>query len=117
MSAAAGLCVGACSDDGGARTRRRDVGEGARGITKQGRRDVGLDLWTKTDLRPADVDVAGVYDGFTFITMAWLEALGFCGKGEGGPFVWDGRITRVVPFPSIGSAGSLGQALAQPIGK
>ena len=39
---------------------------------------------------PRDVDVAELYDGFSFIAMAWLEALGFCGKGEGGPFVEGG---------------------------
>lgn len=54
-------------------------------------RDVGGDLWRHTDLRPADVDVAQIYDGFSFITMAWLEALGFCGAGESGPFIEGGR--------------------------
>ena len=49
-------------------------------------RDVGQDLWSHTDLRPSDVDVAQVYDGFSFIAMVWLEALGFCGRGESGPF-------------------------------
>ena len=39
-------------------------------------------LWTRTHLRPADVDVALVYDGFTFNAISWLEALGFCGFGE-----------------------------------
>lgn len=39
-------------------------------------------LWTRTDLTPADVDVALVYDGFTFNAISWLEALGFCGIGE-----------------------------------
>ena len=39
-------------------------------------------LWTRTDLTPADVDVALVYDGFTFNAVSWLEALGFCGLGE-----------------------------------
>ena len=53
-------------------------------------RDVGADLWQHTDLRPGDVDVAQVYDGFSFIAMAWLEALGFCGKGESGPFIEGG---------------------------
>ena len=47
-------------------------------------------LWTRTDLTPADVDVAELYDGFSFLTMTWLEALGFCGKGESGPFVEGG---------------------------
>jgi acetyl-CoA acetyltransferase/uncharacterized OB-fold protein len=39
-------------------------------------------LWTRTDLRPADVDLALLYDGFTFNAVSWLEALGFCGFGE-----------------------------------
>src|SRR2546423_997013 len=39
-------------------------------------------LWTRTSLRPDDVDVALVYDGFTFNAISWLEALGFCGLGE-----------------------------------
>ena len=54
-------------------------------------RDAGAMLWRRTDLKPADVDVAELYDGFSFITLAWLEALGFCGKGESGPFVEGGR--------------------------
>jgi acetyl-CoA acetyltransferase/uncharacterized OB-fold protein len=39
-------------------------------------------LWTRTSLKPADVDLALVYDGFTFNAVTWLEALGFCGLGE-----------------------------------
>ena len=41
--------------------------------------------------KPADVDVAELYDGFSFLALAWLEALGFCGKGEGGPFIEGGK--------------------------
>ena len=43
-------------------------------------------LWSRTGLGPADVDCAQLYDGFTFITFQWLEALGLCGEGEAGPF-------------------------------
>jgi acetyl-CoA acetyltransferase len=39
-------------------------------------------VWTRTDLTPADVDLALVYDGFSFNAISWLEALGFCGFGE-----------------------------------
>jgi acetyl-CoA acetyltransferase len=49
--------------------------------------DAAAQMWSRTDLRPADVDVAQLYDGFTFLTFAWLEALGLCGEGEAGPFV------------------------------
>jgi acetyl-CoA acetyltransferase len=48
-------------------------------------------MWGRTDLTVADVAVAGLYDGFSILTMLWLEALGFCGRGESGPFVEGGR--------------------------
>ena len=48
-------------------------------------------LWTRTGLRPADVDVALVYDGFTFNAISWLEALGFCGLGEAKDWLDGGR--------------------------
>lgn len=62
-------------------------------LTTMAMRDAGAMLWQRTDLRPRDVDVAELYDGFSFLALAWLEALGFCGQGEGGPFVEDG--TRI----------------------
>ncbi len=48
-------------------------------------------LWTRTGLRPADVDVALLYDGFTFNAVSWLEALGFCGIGEAQQWMDGGR--------------------------
>jgi acetyl-CoA acetyltransferase len=48
-------------------------------------------LWSRTDLRPADVDVAELYDGFMIEAVWWLEALGFCGPGEAGAFVEGGK--------------------------
>ncbi len=59
-------------------------------MTTMAARDAGAHLWTRTDLTPADVDVAELYDGFSFLAMTWLEALGFCGKGESGPFIEGG---------------------------
>ena len=60
-------------------------------MTTMAARDAGAQLWERTDLTPADVDVAELYDGFSFLAMTWLEALGFCGKGESGPFIEGGR--------------------------
>jgi acetyl-CoA acetyltransferase len=48
-------------------------------------------LWTRTSLRPADVDIALVYDGFTFNAISWIEALGFCGFGEAMDWLDGGR--------------------------
>jgi acetyl-CoA acetyltransferase/uncharacterized OB-fold protein len=48
-------------------------------------------LWTRTELRPADVDVALLYDGFSFNAISWLEGLGFCGLGEAQDWLDKGR--------------------------
>jgi acetyl-CoA acetyltransferase/uncharacterized OB-fold protein len=48
-------------------------------------------LWTRTSLRPADVDLALLYDGFTFNAVSWLEGLGFCGFGEAQDWLDQGR--------------------------
>jgi acetyl-CoA acetyltransferase len=81
-------------------------------LTSMALRDAGAMLWERTDLRPRDVDVAQLYDGFSFIAMAWLEALGFCGKGESGPFIEGG--TRIaldgeIPLNTHGGQLSAGR--------
>ena len=48
-------------------------------------------LWTRSQLRPADVDLALLYDGFSFNAISWLEALGFCGFGEAQDWLDKGR--------------------------
>lgn len=81
-------------------------------LTTMALRDAATMLWERTDLRPIDVDVAELYDGFSFITLCWLEALGFCGKGEGGPFIEDGTaIARdgVIPLNTHGGQLSAGR--------
>jgi acetyl-CoA acetyltransferase len=60
-------------------------------LTTMALRDASAMLWERSDLTPGDVDVAQLYDGFSFITLCWLEALGFCGKGEGGSFIEGGQ--------------------------
>lgn len=56
-------------------------------------RDAARHLWERTDLKPRDVQVANIYDGFTVQSLIWMEALGFCGEGESGAFVEGG--TRI----------------------
>ncbi|MGI9603075.1 MAG: thiolase family protein [Acidimicrobiales bacterium] len=62
-------------------------------LTTMPMRDSAASLWERSELNPADVDTAQLYDGFSWLAMAWIEALGFCGRGEGGPFVEGG--TRI----------------------
>jgi acetyl-CoA acetyltransferase len=52
----------------------------------------GERAYAEAGLKPSDVDVLQLYDAFTITPILFLEDLGFCGKGEGGPFVSDGRI-------------------------
>jgi acetyl-CoA acetyltransferase len=77
-------------------------------LTQMAANDAGRHLWERTDLRPADVDVANLYDGFSILTLIWLEALGFCAKGDSGPFVEDGlRIARNGELPLNTGGGQL----------
>ena len=65
-------------------------------------------MWDRTDLGPADVDVAGLYDGFSILTLLWLEALRFCGRGESGAFVDGGaRISLGGELPINTNGGQL----------
>jgi len=47
-------------------------------------------LWSLAGLGPSDVDVAELYDCFTYTVVVQLEDYGFCEKGEGGDFVASG---------------------------
>ncbi|MCW2623236.1 MAG: hypothetical protein JWL64_2838 [Frankiales bacterium] len=72
----------------------------------------GAHLWTRTDLRPQDVDVAEIYDGFTFNTVSWLEAMGFCGIGEAKDFLAGGKnigLDGILPLNTHGGQLSAGR--------
>jgi acetyl-CoA acetyltransferase len=77
-------------------------------MTTMGARDAAASLWERTALTPGDVDIAELYDGFSFLTLCWIEALGFCGQGEGGPFIEGGaRIARDGQLPVNTHGGQL----------
>jgi acetyl-CoA acetyltransferase len=65
-------------------------------------------MWKTTDYKISDIDQAQLYDGFSFLTLMWLEAFGFCGKGESPQFVEDGvRISREGALPINTNGGQL----------
>jgi acetyl-CoA acetyltransferase len=68
-------------------------------------------LWSRTDLRPSDVDCAMLYDGFSVMVFTWLESLGLCGPGEAGPFIAEGstRLGGSVPVNTDGGACNAGR--------
>jgi acetyl-CoA acetyltransferase len=51
----------------------------------------GANAFRLAGVKPSDVDVLMGYDSFTITALLHVEDLGFCAKGEGGPFVEDGR--------------------------
>jgi acetyl-CoA acetyltransferase len=74
--------------------------------------DAAVQMWARTDLKPADVDVAELYDGFSILTLSWLEALGFCREGEAGSFVDGGQrigLDGELPLNTYGGQLSAGR--------
>ncbi|MFJ4873835.1 thiolase C-terminal domain-containing protein [Streptomyces sp. NPDC088745] len=67
----------------------------------------GRRAYADAGLSPADVDLAEIYDAFTYMTLVTLEDLGFCAKGEGGPFVEKGRLLRDGALPVNTDGGGL----------
>jgi acetyl-CoA acetyltransferase len=61
-------------------------------LTVTGARRSGEAAYRMARLGPSDIDVLALYDAFTINVILFLEDLGFCTKGEGGPFVSGGAI-------------------------
>jgi acetyl-CoA acetyltransferase len=65
-------------------------------------------MWSRTDLKPKDVDVAELYDGFSFHSINWLENFGFCKRYEAGDFIEGGsRIALEGELPINTNGGAL----------
>jgi acetyl-CoA acetyltransferase len=76
-------------------------------LTATGAYESAARAWGEAGIGPADVDLAMVYDSFTITVLLTLEALGFCGRGEAGPFVADGRTRPGGSFPLNTNGGGL----------
>ncbi|OAR24248.1 acetyl-CoA acetyltransferase [Streptomyces sp. ERV7] len=67
----------------------------------------GRIAFERAGVRPADIDLAEIYDAFTYMTLVTLEDLGFCEKGEGGAFVKKGRLLTGGELPVNTDGGGL----------
>ena len=61
-------------------------------LTHTGAIESGAQAYRAAGVKASDINVVALYDAFTINTILFLEDLGFCAKGEGGPFVEGGRI-------------------------
>jgi acetyl-CoA acetyltransferase len=68
------------------------------------------ELWRRAGLGPADIDVASIYDCFTFSVISQLEGYGFCKPGEGAAFVRVGQIAKTGQVAVNLNGGMLSEA-------
>jgi acetyl-CoA acetyltransferase len=76
-------------------------------LTVTAARRSGPQAFAMAGLEPGDIDVVQLYDAFTINTILFLEDLGFCQKGEGGPFVENGAIAPGGRLPVNTNGGGL----------
>jgi len=76
-------------------------------VTHQAAVASGRDAFAMAGLTPVEIDVAEIYDSFTITVIMTLEALGFCGRGEGGAFVSGQRTAPGGQFPMNTNGGGL----------
>ena len=79
-------------------------------FASSGHRPVARRLFERAGVGTSDVDVALLYDHFSPLVILQLEDYGFCGVGEGGPFVADGNTRLGATIPVNTHGGHLSEA-------
>lgn len=67
-------------------------------------------VFAMAGVTPQDIDVAEIYDAYTFLVPVVLEEFGFCQRGEGGAFVEGGQIELGGELPVNTHGGNLSEA-------
>lgn len=87
-------------------THRQDMSQMPE-LTKTSAATTGPAAFDEAGIEPADVDVAELYDSFTYTVLTTLEDLGFCPQGEGGSFVEGGTLGPGGALPTNTQGGGL----------
>lgn len=75
--------------------------------------DVAEQVYTMAGVGPKDVDALMAYDNFSPTVLFSLEGLGFCKRGESGPFVEGGTLALGGALPSNTDGGHLSNSYMQ----
>lgn len=76
-------------------------------LTRTYARRTGPEALKRAGVTHEDIDLAMIYDSFTYTVLVTLESLGFCGPGEAPDFVKDQRTAPGGDFPMNTSGGGL----------
>jgi acetyl-CoA acetyltransferase len=82
---------------------------GGANLTTSASARVAPRLFERAGVDVNDVDVAELYDAFTFTVLVQLEDYGFCAKGDGGPYVASGTTARGGALPVNTHGGFLSE--------
>jgi acetyl-CoA acetyltransferase len=75
--------------------------------TETGAKLAAKTAYTMAGVGPSDVSQCQLYDCYTYTVLVTLEDYGFCKKGEGGPFVEDGKLGPGGSLPTNTGGGEL----------
>ncbi len=75
--------------------------------TQTGARIAAETAYSMAGVGPSDIDICQIYDCYTYTVLVTLEDYGFCKKGEGGPFVQDGKLGPGGSLPTNTGGGEL----------